>query len=176
MSLFVMFYFLLFLCFILFQDFFIFIFSWESKTILDPHCDQPRLSKLFVQRNSMHFFDVPVTSRVSMRLAYNKLHDSVRGTELFISKVIYLNINIFCCVFANASRSHLANSISIIKYTLLQWLMYGSLPSKWMCWLHSYRISLRCFIWLGDCLIIYKKWNVFTSLTVFKFFKRIRSI
>jgi len=82
-----------------------------------------------------------------------------------------LSTSFFNCVFANASMSHVANSISIIKYTLLQWLMYSSLPSRWTPRLHGYRISLPCFICLGDCLIIYTKWNVFRSLWAFNTFK-----
>lgn len=105
-----------------------FVFFWEFKTILDAHWDQLSLSKLFVQRNSMHWPEEPITSRVSMYTAYNKVHDSVWGTELrlFVPKMTSLSNNLFFRVFANASMSHLANSVSIIKYTLLQWLMYGS--------------------------------------------------
>lgn len=155
-----------------FQDF----FFWELETILDPHWDQLRLSKLFVKRNSMYLPEEPITSRVSTYMAYNEVRDSVWGTEmwLLVSKMTSLSTNLFYCVFANASMSHLANSVSIIKYTLLQWLMYGSLPSRWMSQLHGYRTSLPCFIWLGDSLIISTKWNVFRSLWVFNIFKRLK--
>lgn len=90
--------------------------------MLDPHWDQLGLSKLFVQRNSMHLPEEPIMSRVSTHMAYNKIHDSVCGTELqlFISKMTFLSTNIFYSVFANVSMSHLANAVSIIKYTLLQ--------------------------------------------------------
>lgn len=60
-------------------------------------------------------------SNVCTNTAYNKACDSVWGTELqlFMSKMTSLS-SLFYCVFANASLSHLANSVSIIKYTLLQ--------------------------------------------------------
>lgn len=125
-----------------------------------PHWDWVRLLELFLCReNAMHISEDPVVSNVCMNMAYNKGCDSVWGTELqlFVSKMTSLSTSLFNCVFANASLSHLANSVSIIKYTLLQWLMYGSLASRWMPWIHGYRISLPCFIWLGDCLIIYTK-------------------
>lgn len=56
-----------------------------------------------------------------MNMAYNKAHDSVWGTELqlFMSKMTSLSTSLFYCVFPNASLSHLASSVSIIKYTLL---------------------------------------------------------
>lgn len=59
---------------------------------------------------------------MSRHRAYNKVHNLVWGTEqwLFISKLTSLSTDIFDCVFANASMSLLANSVSIIKYTLLQ--------------------------------------------------------
>lgn len=138
-------------------------FFWEFKTIPYPHWVSVRFPKLLLCReNLMHVPEKPVMSGVCTNMAYNKAHDSVWGIELqlFMSKMTSLSTSLFSCVFANASLSHLANSVSIIKYTLLQWLMYSSLASRWMPWLHGYRISLPCFIWLGDCLIIYTKWKL----------------
>lgn len=137
-------------------------FFWEFKTILDPHWDWVILPKLLLCRiNLVHVPEEPVMSDVCMNMAYNQVCDSVWGTELqLFMSMTSLSISLFYCVFANASLSHLANSVSIIKYTLLQWLMYSSLASRWMPWIHGYRISLPCFIWLGDCLIIYTKWKL----------------
>lgn len=60
-------------------------------------------------------------SDVCMNMAYNQVCDSVWGTELqLFMSMTSLSISLFYCVFANASLSHLANSVSIIKYTLLQ--------------------------------------------------------